>query len=152
MAYCRGMPALILAPGAGERHALGASDVVIKVGAPDTAGGLQLSEFTFPAGAPGPPLHRHERMHDLVYVLEGTLTVQVEETAHELGPGGLACVPPGVAHTVRNASDAPVRLLSLSTPGGFEAYLRDLAEAAASAGTTREAVEEIAARHDVQVV
>ena len=152
MAYCRRMPALILAPGAGERLALGPSEAVLKAGAADTAGGLQLSEVTMPAGAPGPPLHRHARMHDLFYVLEGTLTVQVEDAEHELGPGGLACVPPGVAHTVRNRSGAPVRLLNLSTPGGFEDYLRELAAASRSAGTTREAVEAIAARHDVQVV
>ncbi len=89
-------------------------------------------------------------MHDLVYVLEGTLTVQVEDAAHELGPGGLACVPPGVAHTVRNLSGGPVRLLILSTPGGFEAYMRDLAQAAA-AGLTADAVAAVAARHDVQL-
>ena len=146
------MPARILAPGDGERHALGASQVAIKVGAPETGGGLHVAEWAMPARSPGPPLHRHERMHDLFYVLEGTLTVHVEDASRELGPGGMACVPPGVAHTVRNGSDAPVRFLNLSTPGGFEGYLRELVVAARSAGTTREAVEAIAARHDVQVV
>jgi quercetin dioxygenase-like cupin family protein len=145
------MPALILAPGAGERHPLGPSQLVVKAGAQETGGGLYLGELVLAAGAPGPPLHRHARMHDLFYVLEGTLTVRVDDAAHELPAGGFACIPPGVAHTVENRSGADVRLLNLSTPGGFEAYMRDLAEAA-SAGLTAEAVAAVAARHDVEVV
>ena len=145
------MPALILAPGAGERHPLGPSELVVKAGAQETGGGLYLGEVVLAAGAPGPPLHRHARMHDLFYVLEGTLTVLVEDAAHELPAGGFALVPPGVAHTVENRSGAAVRLLNLSTPGGFEAYMRELAQAAA-AGLTAEAVAAVAARHDVELV
>ena len=44
-----------------------------------------------------------------------------------------------------------MRLLNLSTPGGFETYMRDLAEAAA-AGLTAQAVADVAARHDVVLV
>jgi len=32
-------------------------------------------------------------------------------------------------HTFANASDEPVRFLNINSPGGWENYLRDLAEA-----------------------
>ena len=36
-------------------------------------------------------------------------------------------VPPGNVHSVSNPSAEPVRFLNLSTPGGLERYLRELA-------------------------
>ena len=53
-----------------------------------------------------------------------------------------------------NLSDANVRVLNLSTPGGFEAYIRELAAAWAENGgpPTIEAVGRLASRYDVEVV
>lgn len=146
------MGALLHGPGEGERHEVGPAEVVIKATAEDTGGGLFLSEATIPAGMPGPPPHRHERMTDMFYVLEGTLTVLVEDDWRELQAGTFVCAPPGVVHTFRNDSDAPVRFLNLSTPGGWEHYMRDLAEAVSSDGMTPEVIAALAARHDVQLV
>src|SRR2546429_359677 len=80
-------------------------------------------------GRPGPVLHRHTRMVDSFYVLEGTLTVRVEDEEHGLGPGSYAFVPPGVAHTFSNPSDETVRMLNLQAPGGLEQYLKELGSA-----------------------
>lgn len=146
------MGALLHGPGEGERHEVGPAEVVIKATAEDTGGGLFLSEAILPAGMPGPPPHRHERMTDMFYVLEGTLTVLVEDDWRELQAGTFVCAPPGVVHTFRNDSDAPVRFLNLSTPGGWEHYMRDLAEAVSSDGMTPEVIASLAARHDVQLV
>ena len=43
-----------------------------------------------------PPLHVHDRLHDMFYVLEGRLTVQLDGVRRELSPGSFVCVPPGV--------------------------------------------------------
>jgi quercetin dioxygenase-like cupin family protein len=87
----------------------------------------------------------------MFYVLEGTLTMQLGEETHEAGPGTFVCVPPGVVHAFRNASDEPVRFLNFNTPGGFENYMRDLAEAARSA-PLQEAVGRVASRYDIRLV
>jgi quercetin dioxygenase-like cupin family protein len=145
------MSAVIHRPGEGERHAAGASDFLIKATSEDTGGTFFLSEAVIAPGSPGPPPHWHEQLHDMFYVLEGTLTMQLGEETHEAGPGTFVCVPPGVVHAFRNASDEPVRFLNFNTPGGFENYMRDLAEAARSA-PLQEAVGRVASRYDIRLV
>ena len=136
-------------PGEGEVLAMGPATIAIKATSEDTAGGFFLSETTLPAGFPGPPPHVHDRLHDMFYVLEGTITMRLGDEEREAGPGKFVCVPPGVVHTFANRSDAPARLLNFNIPGGWERYMRDLA-AAAAAGTpaTPEEIGKIASRYD----
>ena len=136
-------------PGEGEVLALGPNELVIKATSADTAGGFFLSETTLAPGTPGPPPHVHDRLHDMFYVLEGTLTMRVGDEEREAPAGTFVCAPPGVVHTFANRSDAPVRFLNFNIPGGWEAYMRDLA-AASAAGTppTPAEIGKIAARYD----
>lgn len=144
---------VILRPGEGERHGAGGSSaVVIKVGGVDTDGSFFLSETTIEPGFPGPPLHRHERLHDMFYVLDGVLTMRGGDEMHQIEPGTFVCVPPGVAHTFSNTSDAPVRFLNFNTPAGWENYMRDLGEAAKGGPLTPEVIGRIASRYDFQAV
>ena len=120
--------AVVHGPGEGEVHGDGPDQASpSRRTAEDTNGAFYFSETTVEAGFPGPPPHTHERMTDMFYVLEGTLTVHVDGEEREAGPGTFACFPPGVVHTFANRSDAPVRFLNFSTPGGFEGYMRELA-------------------------
>jgi quercetin dioxygenase-like cupin family protein len=138
--------------GAGERHPLGNSELVIKATGLETGGTFFLSESTIAPGFPGPPPHRHERLVDMFYVLDGVLTVRLGDEAHELGPGSFVCVPPGVVHTFSNTSDSDVRFLNFNTPAGWENYMRDLAEAAKSGPLTPEVIGPIASRYDFHAV
>jgi mannose-6-phosphate isomerase-like protein (cupin superfamily) len=119
----------IHAPGEGETLTIGPTTAVVKATAEDTGGQLYLSETTLPADALTPPPHYHETLHDMFYVLDGTLTLLYGEDEVEAGPGTFACIPPGTIHTFFNRSGARVRFLNFSVPGGFESYLRDLAAA-----------------------
>src|SRR3954466_11696511 len=116
-------PPVIHEPGEGERHQAGGSTIVIKANADDTAGSLFLAESTLAPGFPGPPPHRHTKLHDMFYVLEGELTLRVGDETRTAGAGTFACVPPGVVHAFSNLTDDPVRFLNFSTPGGFEEYM-----------------------------
>ena len=146
------MGAVFHPPGRGERHQVGASEVVIKAGSAETGGSFFLSESVVEAGFPGPPLHRHEALHDMFYVLEGTLTVVLDGEPREAPAGTFVCVAPGTAHTFRNETQEPVRFLNFNTPAGWEGYMRDLAAAAAAGPLTPEAIGRIASRYDFQVV
>ena len=138
-----------LEAGEGERHAAGpASQIVIKATGDDTGGSLFLAESTIAPGFEGPPPHHHEAMHDMFYVLEGTLTMRLGDETRLAGPGTFVCVPPGVVHTFSNPGAKPARFLNLTTPAGWERYMRDLGEAARAGPLTREAIGRIAARHD----
>ena len=129
--------------GEGERIDLGPpAQGLVKAGADDGMGSVAVVEFELAPGSPGPPPHRHERITDSFYVLEGTLTVLLGEEQHHAPAGSYAFVPPGNVHTVSNPDDQPARFLNVSVPGGLERYLRELAADPADFAA-------IVARHDV---
>jgi quercetin dioxygenase-like cupin family protein len=145
------MQATVHRPGEGEKVG-GASTVTIKATGEDTDGSFYLGEAVIEPGFPGPPPHRHKQLHDMFYVLDGTLTVRLGDATLELDPGSFVCVPPGVVHTFSNTSEAPVRFLNFNTPGGWEHYMRDLAAALAAGAPTQEEMGRIASRYDFEVV
>jgi len=67
---------------------------------------------------PGPPTHVHPTSEESFEVVEGNLDVCKEGEWTTLGPGGTAVVPPGVPHTLRNASDLPVKTVTRIRPAG----------------------------------
>jgi quercetin dioxygenase-like cupin family protein len=144
------MDAVVHLPGGGE-HIGGRSSVTIKATGKDTAGSFYLGEVVIEAGFAGPPPHVHERLHDMVYVLEGTLTMQISEETVNLGPGSFVCIPPGLVHTFSNRSAEAVRLLNFNTPAGWENYMRDLAETLAVGTPTPEEIAQIASRYDFRL-
>ena len=148
------MGATIHGPGEGEVHELGPSRLELKAVSEDTDGKFFLSETTVGPGFPGPPPHIHEVLHDMFYVLDGTLSMRVGDEALELGPGTFVCVEPGTPHTFSNPGDEPVRFLNFNVPGGFELYMRELAAAMRERGGAIEPAEigAIAARYDFRPV
>jgi quercetin dioxygenase-like cupin family protein len=126
------MDPVVLLPGEGERIAAGASTAVMKATAETTGGAFSMSEGTFPAGMAGPPPHAHNHTTDTFYVLEGTLHLTVDGREIDAPAASYILVPPGVVHTFANTSDEPVRFLNINAPGGWENYLRGLAEAVGS--------------------
>jgi quercetin dioxygenase-like cupin family protein len=137
--------------GQGERLDAGATEIVIKATGEDTAGTFFLAENTIPPNFPGPPPHTHETLHDMFYVLEGTITFLIGDEHREAGPGTFVCAPPGTVHTFSNQTDQPARVLNFSTPSGWEHYMRELAAAGRDGPLTSELIGEIASRHDFRV-
>lgn len=89
-----------------------------------TDGQFSLIEHIVPPNG-GPPPHTHETFETL-YVLEGVFDVWQGElaTATRADAGAIIFVPPGVAHTTRNAGSVAGRTLSAYAPGGIEAFFR----------------------------
>jgi quercetin dioxygenase-like cupin family protein len=86
------MGAVLHLPGEGEKIG-GQSSVTIKATGEDTAGSFYLGEVVLEARFVGPPPHVHERLHDMFYILEGTLTLRVADETVDLRP-----VPSPVSH------------------------------------------------------
>ncbi len=146
------MDPVVYGPGEGEHHDAGAAQVFIKAAGEHTGDSFFLAESTLAPGFAGPPPHRHRELHDMFYVLEGTLTLRLGDREIEAGPGTFACVPPGVVHTFRNASDAVVRLLNFNTPAGWEHYMRDLGKAAQSGALTPDVIARVASGYDFEFI
>ncbi len=80
------MRAVVHLAGGGEQIG-GPSSVTIKATSEDTGGSFYLGEVVIAPGFAGPPPHVHERLHDMFYVLEGTLTMRVGDETAGLGAG-----------------------------------------------------------------
>jgi quercetin dioxygenase-like cupin family protein len=144
------MEATVYRPGEGERIG-GPTAVTIKATGELTGDSLYLGEAVVEPGFPGPPPHTHEHLHDMFYVLDGTLTVRLGDETIELPAGSFVCVPPGVVHTFSNRSETAVRVLNFNTPAGWEHYMRDLGAALAEGTPSQEEIGQIASRYDFQV-
>jgi mannose-6-phosphate isomerase-like protein (cupin superfamily) len=101
---------------------------LFKAAASDTAGRFDFIVGLF-APLTGPPLHLHRQQDDTFYVLDGVLTVQVDEEVFDIGPGDFLSIPPGVPHTFDNLhhGDDPVQAINLMTPGGHFDMFEEMA-------------------------
>jgi mannose-6-phosphate isomerase-like protein (cupin superfamily) len=111
----------------GERLTFGEVHVVIHADAASTGGALGVMEEVPPLA--DTPLHVHTNEDELFYALEGEHVIQVGDEEHRIGPGETAFGPRGVPHAQRRVVPAAGRILIAVTPGGFEGFFRELADA-----------------------
>jgi quercetin 2,3-dioxygenase len=125
----------------------------LKVGAADSGGLLSVYEGTLSPHEPGPPLHV-EDASECMFVIEGSLTVQLDNEIHELSSGGFVWIPRDTPHTWVNSSAGTTRLLGVSVPGGEEEMFRERAEYLRSVNgrPNPEVLVEIATRHGGRAV
>jgi mannose-6-phosphate isomerase-like protein (cupin superfamily) len=90
-------------------------------------GDLSLMERTLPPGGRRPPAHRHTNCSEAYYVLEGLVSVTLEDEELTVGPEGFVLVPRGTAHTFGNAGEEEARLLVIHAPA-MDAYFAGLHE------------------------
>jgi mannose-6-phosphate isomerase-like protein (cupin superfamily) len=64
--------------------------------------------------------HVHAEEDDAFYILDGEMTFFFGAEEAVAGPGTFVLVPPGVAHGFRNDGSAPVRMLNIHAPAGFD--------------------------------
>jgi mannose-6-phosphate isomerase-like protein (cupin superfamily) len=85
--------------------------------------GYDLIEGRFPPGTQT-HLHLHTRYDELIYVLEGALTVYTYTGAVTLMPGQHAFIPRSTPHVVAAAGPSVNRSLTIATPGGVGQLIR----------------------------
>jgi mannose-6-phosphate isomerase-like protein (cupin superfamily) len=110
-----------------ERLVFGEVTVVIRLSAEDSGGQMTVLEEVPPMV--DTPLHVHSREDELFYIVEGEHIITLGEQEHRLGPGEAIFAPRGIPHAQRRVEPGVGRELVVLTPGGFEQFFRDLAEA-----------------------
>ena len=73
-------------------------------------------------------LHRHNNTDEAFYVLEGVLTIKVNDKTSEYPAGSYVLVPRGTPHAQGNFGKVPVKVLLTITPSGFEQSFKDRVE------------------------
>ena len=122
------MSTRILGRGEGERRYTARGSVMMfKALAEQDDGDFSLMERTLPPGGRRPPPHRHTNCSEAYFVLDGLVSVIVEDEELSLGPEGFVLVPRGTAHTFGNGGDQQARLLVIHAPA-MDAYFAELHE------------------------
>jgi mannose-6-phosphate isomerase-like protein (cupin superfamily) len=111
---------LIVAPDEAQVFAMaGGGEARLLATGENTGGALWVGRFREDPGFMT-TLHFHHRTDEQFYILEGVLSLYVDERWRELGPGMLAVVPRGVRHAQGNRGDKPVHFVGSGSPAGFE--------------------------------
>jgi quercetin dioxygenase-like cupin family protein len=121
--------AFLVPPDGGERieNPLG-GEIVFKARGANTGEALTVFEA---ANAPGqgPPLHVHSLLDEVIYVLEGTIRVRLEDRVEQAATGACVFIPRGTPHTWAVGGDRTARLLVVVTPAGLERFFDSTANA-----------------------
>jgi len=119
-------PEAIFVPSSGGDVAvlLGSSNRVL-LSAEQSGGDVGLVEITLEPGSGSPP-HTNTREALAWYVIEGSVTWELDGRQVDVAAGGAAYVPRDQAHSFVNRTDRPARVLLIGLPGGFEGFFLDL--------------------------
>jgi quercetin dioxygenase-like cupin family protein len=117
----------------------------------DTGGEFALFESTGTRGHSAPK-HRHLHASETFVVLEGEMLVEVGDEQRTAGAGDVAVLPRGVPHTFVIVS-ATARYLTLHTPAGFDAFVRDAGDLSRSGGAPdRAALAALATTYGIEIL
>jgi len=94
-----------------------------------TGSAIYLFESEFGPGN-GNRLHVHRYEDEVAYVLQGAMAVRLGDQNLEIHTGGVAFLPKGIPHALRNPSTTSSRYLFAAIPGGYLEYWFEAIEAA----------------------
>jgi quercetin dioxygenase-like cupin family protein len=118
---------IVLFPGEGRLYPMGRISAVFKADGEETQKGYSISEWWLEPHTQGPGAHSHPE-DDIFYVIEGTMSVLVDDEWIDAPKGSFILAPGGVTHDFENRSSARAGVLNLSIPGEFESNMPGIAE------------------------
>jgi len=113
----------------------GPIEVLFRLEAGQTGGGLTMFEFLVPAQARVPVPHSHDAFDETIYGLAGVMTWVLDDQQIRVGPGDVLFIPRGHVHHFANLDTQDVRELSVITPGLLGPdYFREIGEVVNAGG------------------
>ena len=124
--------AFIVRRGDERTHRINAEGTLafLAVGA-ETGGALECAIATLDY-LDSPPLHVHPDQDEALYVLQGTIHLQIGDEHHTLTAGDFAFIPWGMAHTMINPESATAHMLVFYTPSGLFEFCRAIMDSSAA--------------------
>ncbi len=100
---------------AAKRYDAFGTETLLRATSGDTAGAMDVIESTFPAGA-GVPRHFHTGSDQAILVVDGEMTICVDDRSVEATAGTFIYVPKGAPHSFMNVSGAACRIFAFFVP------------------------------------
>ncbi len=142
----------VLGPTEGEHlvHFRDHGNIYIKVGSATGSAGLALGTQQVTLGA-GIPIHRHLRMDESFYVLEGSGIFTLNDAPRSFEKGGTIFIPKNSWHGFSNP-DHELLLLWIMSPAGLDGFFRETCNppGVPPKQLTREQISEIALKYDTE--
>lgn len=141
--------AVIRKAGEGEAVRLAGQPLVFLVTGESTKHTSMFDWTVAPGFSTG--VHVHAVQEESFYVLEGECEWQIGEERVKAGPGTYVFIPPGVPHSIGNASGRSARMLMTVSPPGHEHYFEELARLVGGASPPNpEHIGELRSRYDTR--
>ena len=107
---------------------MGVNDIVFKLNRSQTDGNLGSSEIVLQPGLLGSIPHYHNRFDEVCIVLEGSVTIKIENEIYNVAAGGWHLRPRGSVHCFWNSGTIAARFIELYIPAGHEVFMQHLAD------------------------
>lgn len=142
----------VLGPNEGEHlvHFRDGGNIFIKVGSATGSDNLAMGTQQVMVGT-GIPVHRHSRMDEAFYVLEGNGVFTVNDVAHRFEAGSSIFIPHNSWHAFANP-DHELLLLWVVSPAGLDGFFHETCSppGAAPKQLTRDQIRAIALKYDIE--
>lgn len=142
----------VLSPNEGEHliHFRDHGNIFIKLGSATGSGNLALGTQQVMVGT-GIPIHRHFKMDEAFYVLEGSGIFILNDVRQSFEKGGTIFIPKNSWHGFENP-DHELLLLWVVSPAGLDSFFRDTCSppGVPPKQLTREGIKEIARKYDME--
>jgi mannose-6-phosphate isomerase-like protein (cupin superfamily) len=119
--------AIVVPPGAGRSYPMGRISSVFLADGAETEERYSISEWWLEPNTKGPGAHSHEE-DDVFYVIEGTMSILLEDRWVDATPGSFVLAPGGMTHDFENRTTSRAGVLNFSVPGGFETNMPGIAK------------------------
>ncbi len=119
--------AIVLGPGEGRTYAMGRISAVFKADGAESESRYSISEWWLEPHTKGPGPHSHSE-DDVFYVIEGRMSVLVDNEWIDAARGSFVLIPGGVTHDFENRAEVRAGVLNLSIPGSFEEHMPEIVE------------------------
>lgn len=117
-----------LPPGEGRTYHLGPMTAIFKADRDETANQYSISEWWLEPHSEGPSPHSHEDKEQIFYVIEGVLSVFINDHWTDAGKGTLIRISKNTVHSFAKRTDKKAAFLNIDIPGGFEKDLSAMEE------------------------
>ena len=115
--------AIILKNGEGRRYSCGTMTAVFKADETETDCKYSVSEWWLEPNSDGPGAHQHEDNDEVFYVIEGIVSILVDDKWIDAGKGAFIRIPRKTTHVFANRTDRTAAVLNFFIPGGFERHM-----------------------------